>query len=79
LGIRDSSWAGEESGGKKISATDFPKGHKNHLPYIRYYTNVGFTQEQAETFYYFTINAASAESMHWMTKEEIKKYHILKE
>lgn len=68
------SWAA----GNGVTATNFPKGHANHLPYINYYVSVGFTQKQAEDFYYFTIHAASANSMHWMTDEEIKKYHLLK-
>ena len=46
------SWAGEN-----VTATDFPVGHAHHLPYINYYVSVGFTQQQAEDFYYFTINA----------------------
>ncbi len=65
------SWSGENE-----TATDFPKGHKYHLPYIEYYKSIGFTQKQAEDFYYFTINSASAKGIHWMSEEEIKKYHI---
>ncbi|WP_420602756.1 hypothetical protein [Flagellimonas sp.] len=60
-------------------ATNFPVGHTNHLPYINYYKSIGFTQKQAEDFYYFTINAASAANIHWMTNEEIAKYGIIKE
>lgn len=67
------SWAG---GGQE--ATDFPVGHANHLPYINYYVSVGFTQEQAEAFYYFTINAAPASDIHYMTDAEIAQYNILK-
>lgn len=65
------------SDGGATQATDFPVGHTNHLPYINYYVSVGFTQQQAEDFYYFTINAAPAESIHWMTNEEISLYNIL--
>ena len=67
------SWAGDGQ-----VATDFPVGHKYHLPYIEYYKSVGFSQEDAEKFYYFTINAAPAENIHWMTEEEIETYKILK-
>lgn len=66
------SWAGENE-----VATDFPKGHANHQPYISYYESVGMTRQQAEDFYYFTINAATAEGMHWMTSVEIAKYKLL--
>lgn len=68
------SWAGEDGNGKTFTATDFPVGHAYHLPYINYYITVGFTQKQAVDFYYFTINVATADSIHWMTKEEIKTY-----
>lgn len=66
------SWAGENE-----TATDFPEGHANHQPYIDYYVSVGFTKQQAEDFYYFTINAAPAESIHWMTEEEIAQYNLI--
>ncbi len=66
------SWAEGSS-----TATDFPVGHASHLPYINYYISVGFTQQQAEDFYYFTINAAPANSIHWMTEEEITQYNLI--
>lgn len=58
-------------------AKDFPVDHRNHQPYIQYYLSIGFTKKQAEQFYYFTINAAPAESMHWMTENEIEQYNML--
>ncbi len=70
IGVHAWSGDGEE-------ATHFHKGHKNHLPYINYYKSVGFTQKQAEDFYYFTIYSAHADDIHWMSKEEIIKYHML--
>lgn len=71
------SWAGEDDNGNEVTATDFPVGHEYHLDYINYYKSVGFTQKQAEDFYYFTINAAPADGIHWMTNDEIQTYHIL--
>lgn len=65
------SWAGDNA-----TATDFPTGNENHLPYINYYVSVGFTEQQAEDFYNFTIYAAPADSMHWMTNTEISLYNI---
>lgn len=69
------SWGSEP--GEPI-ATSYPEGHEVHLPYINYYVSVGFTQQQAEAFYYFTINSAPAEGIHWMTDAEIETYNILK-
>lgn len=65
-------------GGNNVVATDFPMGHENHKPYIDYYMNIGMTRQQAEEFYYFTINSASVEDVHWMTKEELKKFKFEK-
>lgn len=62
---------------RKNSATDFPEGHEEHQIYIDYYLEMGFSQNEAEAFYYFTINAASADDMHWMTDSEIEKYGLL--
>ena len=59
-------------------ATDFPQGHANHQQYINYYKSIGFTQVEAEDFYYFTINAAPANSIHYMTEGEIEQFNILK-
>jgi len=38
---------------------------------------VGFSQQAAENFYYFTIHAATADNIHWMTEAEIAKYKML--
>lgn len=61
-------------GDGSVEATDFPVGHSNHLPYINYYVNMGFTQQEAEDFYYFTINAAPASGIHFMTESELNQY-----
>lgn len=69
------SWGG----GKGESATDYPVGHEFHLPYINYYKSVGFSQDQAEKFYYFTINSAPANDIYWMTDAEVAQYGLLTE
>ena len=58
-------------------ATAFEVGHANHQPYIEYYKEMGFSQADAEAFYYFTINAAPANDVHWMTDAEIEQYKLL--
>lgn len=65
------------SDGEK-EATDYPPDHIEHQLYINYYVSVGFTQAEAEAFYFYTIHAAPAPSIHYMTAEEIDQYHILK-
>ncbi|MDA9970464.1 hypothetical protein N9E56_01375, partial [Flavobacteriaceae bacterium] len=59
------SWAG----GKK-SATDYPKGHKEHKMFLDLYKSV----DVDTSFYWFTLQAAPADGMHFMTKDEIFKY-----
>jgi len=58
------------------NATNFPIGHAYHLPYINYYISMGYSQQVAEDFYYFTINAAAASSIYWMTESEKDLYNI---
>jgi hypothetical protein len=57
-------------------ANIYPVGHVYHQPYIDYYVGVGFSQQQAEDFYYFTINAAPANNIYLMTENEIDNYNI---
>lgn len=72
------SWGGEDDNGNTVAATDFPVGHQHHQPYINYYQSIGFTKDDAEAFYYFTINAAGPDDIHWMTEAEISQYKVLK-
>lgn len=65
------AWSGGEE-----TATDFPVGHAEHQKYIDYYKSVGFSDADAKAFYYFTINAAPAEAIHWMTEAELTTYKI---
>ena len=52
-------------------------GHEEHQIYIDYYVSVGYAQEDAEALYYFIINAASPDDIHYLTEEEILEYAIL--
>lgn len=62
----------------KQEAIDFPDDHIYHQPYIQYYKSIGFTEQEAEDFYFFTIKSAPAHDIHWMTDSEIIKYKIIK-
>lgn len=59
-------------------ATDFARSSGEHQPYINYYKSIGFSDQLAEDFYFFTINAAPADDIHWMTPAEIETYQIRK-
>ncbi|WP_106793211.1 M28 family peptidase [Aquimarina sp. Aq78] len=66
LGVH--SWSGEDS-----VALDFPKDHEEHKKYVSYYTEMNIPTE----FYWYTLEAAPADSIHWMTANEIKKYDVI--
>jgi len=70
LGVH--SWSDDE--GKQ--ATNFPKSSDEHRANIKYYEDLGYSAEWAKDFYFFTIYAAPANNIHWMTEEEISKYKI---
>jgi len=58
------------------SATDYPIGHSEHQLYIDYYIFCGYSVEDAEELYYFIINAAPPNDIHYMNEEEVEKYQI---
>ena len=64
------------SSGSK-SATEYSYGHKEHNLYINYYKDIGYSQTEAEEMYFFIINAASADDIHWMTDQEINQYNFI--
>jgi len=59
------------SGGAK-PATELSKNHIAHKKYIDYYKIVNIPTE----FYWYTLEAAPAYDIHFMTEEEIKKYKV---
>ncbi|MCH2223942.1 MAG: hypothetical protein MK066_04165 [Crocinitomicaceae bacterium] len=63
------SWSGDGKEADQLAVDD-----PEHDLYIEYYKSVGFTEQEARDFYFFTINAASASSIHWMTQSEIVQY-----
>lgn len=56
-------------------ATDYPKDHDSHQKYLSYYQQMMIP----EAFYWYTLHAAPAEDIHWMTAEEIKRYNVFTE
>ena len=63
LGVH--SWAGFDEEG-----ADLPRDHPEHRKYIDYYREMGI----AEEFYWFTLEAAPADDIHWMTDEELRRF-----
>ena len=51
-------------------AADYPKDHNGHKMFLELYKNV----DVDPSFYWYTLQAAPADGMHFMSKEEIEKY-----
>ncbi len=49
-----------------------PKSHPLHEEYLSYYRYIDINPE----FYWYTLEAASAEDIHWMNATEIATYHV---
>ena len=61
------SWAsGSQSG------SDIPRDDPSHRLFLDYYRDMGIP----EAFYWFTLDAAPPEDMHWMTEAELTLYRI---
>jgi len=61
------SWAG---GG--FTAAELPEDHPEHDRYLDYFRDIGVDED----FYWFTLDAASAENMHWMTAGEANRFDM---
>lgn len=66
LGVH--SWSDGEKGGN-----EYPKDHEDHSKYLEYYEQMQIPAE----FYWYTLEAAPAEGIHWMTPEEVVMYHVV--
>ncbi|WP_420590754.1 hypothetical protein [Bacterioplanoides sp.] len=62
------SWGGD---GVKDAST-LPRDHASHKPYLDYYKALGINED----FYWYTIKAADADNIHWMSSAERKQYGI---
>ena len=65
------SWAdGDGTVGGKI-----PRDNPAHQMYLDYYREMGIPED----FYWFTLQAAPPEGIHWMTEAELQDYAIYTE
>ena len=69
------AWA--DSNGNE--ATDFPEDSSVHDFYIDYYLRIGMSNQLANDFYFFTINAADSDNLYFMNENEIQLYQIFTE
>lgn len=65
------SWAGDGVENAALLAKD----HKEHDKYIKYYEEMKMPDPKG--FYFFTINAAKADGMYYMTMDEMIQYGLI--
>ena len=53
--------------------SDYPRDHEVHKMYLSYCDDMGIPQ----SFYWYTLEAAPAEDIHYMTEHELDKYKML--
>lgn len=68
IGVHSWSWMGDDG-------DQLPKDHEEHDLYLEFYRSMDIPDD----FYWFTLEAAPADEIHWMTQEELKKYECIKE
>lgn len=64
------SWSDSDG----TNANELDSNHHEHSIYINYYADIGFPNSY--DFYFFTINSAPADGMHFMTPSELNKWQI---
>ena len=52
---------------------DLPRDDPEHQPYLDYLSEMGVTED----FYWFTLEAAPASDIHWMSRDELVAYEVL--
>ena len=56
-----------------IEGSQLPKEDSEHDLYESYYEEMGISDD----FYWFTLNAASSDSIHWMSRDELIEYGLI--
>lgn len=60
-------------GGVELEALEYPRDHEEHKKYLEYYEDMEIPLD----FYWYTLEAAPANEIHWMTAEEIETYRVI--
>gem|GEM_PF-555140 len=61
------------SGGPGEEGADVPRHDEEHVKYLEFYREMGIP----EAFYWYTLEAAPADDIHWMTDEELERFGVL--
>ena len=68
------SWATQDASGNIVEGSTFPRGHQEHQIFLDYYRDIELPNY--EEFYFFTLAAAPASGIHYMTPDEIEQWNI---
>lgn len=71
------SWATEDDNGNVIQGADVPKDDPVHQSYIKFYQDIN--HPNASEFYFYTLNAATADDIHIMSSAEIEQWQMARE
>ena len=55
-----------------VNGNEIPRDDPRHRLYLDYYRDIGI----AEAFYWFTLQAAPPDSIHWMTEDEMERFAV---
>ena len=70
IGVHSWSYAGGEDG------VDLPVDHEDHTMYLDFYNEMLENNNLGEEFYWFTLNSASSDEIHYMSEEEIEYFGL---
>ena len=59
----------------KKDGSEYPKDHEGHKIFLDYFKKINFPVD----FYWFTLEAAPGNDIHWMTREEMDQYGLVTE
>ena len=67
IGVHSWSWMGDDG-------DQLPRDHEEHDLYLEFYRSMDIP----DAFYWFTLESASADDIHWMTRDELEQYGCIK-
>lgn len=60
-----------------FEATDYPPNSDVHMPYLRFYRDMGMAADTARAFYDFTNHVAPFDGLHVMTNAELRRFGLI--
>lgn len=67
IGVHSWSWMGDDG-------DELPRDHVEHEAYLEFYRDMDIPDD----FYWFTLEAAPADDIHWMTPDELQQFGCIR-